>query len=80
MSLRRDRKHMCGLTNVDFRTKGDSESLRRFYPDLKGSNYGTMGHAALHFDLTAPVSVKEKIQVLSGLTSPKRPNPHQDDT
>ena len=30
MNIRRDRTHHCGLTNLDFRTKGDFESLDRY--------------------------------------------------
>ena len=33
---------MCGLTNVDFRTKGDSASVDRYNPSLKYTDMGTV--------------------------------------
>lgn len=30
MNIRRERAHNCGLTNLDFRTKGDFTSLDKY--------------------------------------------------
>jgi hypothetical protein len=30
MNIRKERTHQCGLTNLDFRTKGDIDSLDKF--------------------------------------------------
>ena len=43
MNIRRDRTHQCGLTNLDFRTKGEIESVDRYNPTLKYADFGTMG-------------------------------------
>jgi hypothetical protein len=42
MNVRKQRTHQCGLTNVDFRTKGDYTSVDRFNPTLKYADVGTM--------------------------------------
>ena len=43
MNIRKERTHQCGLTNVDFRTKGDVLSLDRYQPNLRNADFGTMG-------------------------------------
>jgi len=45
MNIRKERTHQCGLTNMDYRTKGDMESLERFHGSLKFSDFGTMGRS-----------------------------------
>lgn len=45
MNIRRDRTHQCGLTNLDFRTKGESETLDKYKPTLKFADFGTMGRS-----------------------------------
>ena len=42
MNVRKQRQHQCGLTNVDFRTKGDINSVDRFNHSLKYTDMGTM--------------------------------------
>jgi hypothetical protein len=42
MQVRRDRTHHCGLTNVDFRTKGDTQANDHFHPSHKFTDVGTM--------------------------------------
>ena len=45
MSLRKDRIHQCGLSNIDFRSKGDIENLNFFEPWKTYTNhFGTMGN------------------------------------
>ena len=43
MSLKRPRIHQCGFTNLDFRTKGDFESLKLYEPWQIPKEFGTMG-------------------------------------
>ena len=43
MSLKRPRIHQCGFTNIDFRTKGDFESLKLYEPWQIPKEFGTMG-------------------------------------
>jgi hypothetical protein len=42
MNVRKQRTHHCGLTNVDFRTKGDFANVDRYNPSLKYADVGTM--------------------------------------
>ena len=45
MSLRRDRLHLTGITNIDFRSKKDLTSVNFFQPWKTSSNFGTMGNS-----------------------------------
>ena len=42
MKVRKQRTHLCGLANVDFRTKGDHEANDNYNPSLKFTDLGTM--------------------------------------
>lgn len=48
MSLRRNRSHKTGISNIDFRTKRDEENLRIFEPWQTPKNFGTMGYKNYH--------------------------------
>ena len=50
MNVRKQRTHQCGLTNVDFRTKGDSSALDKFQPNMKYADAGTMGKASFRLN------------------------------
>ena len=54
MNVRKQRTHQCGLTNVDFRTKGDGAAQEKFNPNMKYSDTGTMNKAG--FKATAPAA------------------------
>ena len=43
MQVRKERTHACGLTNLDFRTKGDLANEDKFHFTTIRSNFGTMG-------------------------------------
>lgn len=45
MNVRKQRQHQCGLTNIDFRTKGDNAATDRYNPTLKYAEVGTMSKA-----------------------------------
>ena len=42
MKIRRERNHQSGLTNLDFRTKGEFDKVDHFAPSLKYTDFGTM--------------------------------------
>lgn len=42
MKIRRERTHQSGLTNIDFRTKGELDKADHFNPSLKFADFGTM--------------------------------------
>lgn len=42
MNVRKQRTHQCGLTNIDFRTKGDINAVDKYNPSLKYTDMGTM--------------------------------------
>ena len=43
MSLKKPRIHRCGFTNIDFRSKGDFESLKLYEPWKIPKDFGSMG-------------------------------------
>jgi hypothetical protein len=42
MKIRRERTHHSGLTNIDFRTKGELNKADHHNPSLKYADFGTM--------------------------------------
>jgi len=42
MNVRKPRQHQCGLSNIDFRTKGDQLAVDRYNPTMKFADTGTM--------------------------------------
>lgn len=42
MNVRKQRQHQCGLSNIDFRTKGDQLAQDRYNPNMKFADVGTM--------------------------------------
>ena len=42
MKIRRERQHQSGLTNLDYRTKGELDKVDHFNPSLKFADFGTM--------------------------------------
>ena len=42
MKVRQQRTHQCGLSNIDFRTKGDQVAQDRYNPTMKFADVGTM--------------------------------------
>ena len=42
MNVRKQRTHQCGLSNIDFRTKGDAGAVDKYNPTLKFADTGTM--------------------------------------
>ena len=45
MSLKRERSHHYGFTNIDYRTKQDKSALFLFQPWHNSKNFGTMGNS-----------------------------------
>ncbi len=65
MNIRRERLHQCGLTNLDFRTKGDSDNADRYHPSLKYAVFGTMGKSQ-YKRLHSVADPKEQVKITSG--------------
>ena len=57
MSLKRQRTHQCGFSNIDFRSKGEFENLKLFEPWKIPKDFGTMGKSNYHL----PYSESKKI-------------------
>ena len=65
MNIRRERLHQCGLTNLDYRTKGDIDNIDRYHPSLKYADFGTMGKSQ-YKRLHSMADPKEQLKVTSG--------------
>lgn len=72
MNRRRERVHHCGLTNIDFKTKGDAVSMQTYKPTLKHADFGTMGKTG--FEKT-PFSTFMKSKKKTGMTISENPDP-----
>lgn len=67
MNIRRDRTHQCGLTNLDYRTKGEVESVERFNPTLKHADFGTMGKSQFkRMTSAAATEFKDRVKLTGG--------------
>lgn len=60
MNVRKQRTHQCGLTNVDFRTKGDIQSVDRYNPSLKFTDMGTMSKTNFKQSIPADADLSER--------------------
>ena len=61
MSLKRERSHHYGFTNIDYRTKQDKSSLLLYQPWHYSKNFGTMGNS----NYLIPEDKKKKILKIS---------------
>ena len=43
MSLKRSRVHLSGISNIDFRTKGEIEEIKKYQPYHESKNFGMLG-------------------------------------
>ena len=67
------------MTNVDFKTKGDIQSVDRFNPSLKYTDMGTMTKTNFKYTLPHDADHKEKWKTQGGWMSMKKANPITDD-
>ena len=79
MNVRKPRTHQCGLTNVDFRTKGDVVSVDRYNPTLKYTDMGTMSKTNFKHALAADADLKESWKTKGGWLNMKKADPITDD-
>lgn len=77
MNRRKDRTHYCGLTNIDYRTKGDFDALTTFKPDLKFADFGTMGKTAFK---AATLSTFQRSKQKTGMQTAGLPDPRRHTT
>ena len=77
MNVRKERTHQCGLTNVDYRTKGDALNVDKFNPTLKFADVGTMSKS--HFKRTpSDVGFKEHLKLNGGWQTMRKPDPRSE--
>lgn len=78
MKQRKERSHLYGHSNLDFRTKNDTENLKIYQPWKVRTEFGTMGYSGFHPVLDESKKTKEvseklfnQQQTLSGIPDPK---------
>jgi hypothetical protein len=79
MNVRKPRAHQCGLTNVDFRTKGDQPASDRYNPSLKYTDMGTMSKSNFKQAIPADADKKEKWKTEGGWLPLKQADAITDD-
>ena len=73
MKIRRERLHQSGLTNVDFRSKGELDKVDYFQGTLKYSDFGTMSRTAYGRNPSA-TNFKEQVAISGGWLNSKYKN------
>ena len=78
MSLKRPRIHLSGISNNDFRTKGETRQIKRFQPFHESRNFGMLGLAnyklpfSIHQELFKPtIGINEGKFVENDVQNPK---------
>ena len=78
MSLKRNRSHYYGFSNIDFRTKQDKEAINLFQPWINKKDYGTMGNGNFTIATKSEKDILKiskninKLQnIISGIPDPK---------
>jgi len=73
MNIRRERVHHSGLTNLDFRTKGDLSQVEHYQPTLKFSDFGTMTKTQ-YKRVPSASTFKEQVAISGGWLNSKFKN------
>ena len=73
MKIRRDRAHQSGLTNLDFRTKGQLDNVDHYEPSLKYTDFGTMTKK-LYTRMPSAATFKEQVAISGGWLNSKYKN------
>ena len=78
MSLKRPRIHLSGISNNDFRTKGETKNIKRFQPYHESKNFGMQGLGnyklpfSIHKELFKPtIGLNEGKYVENDIQNPK---------
>lgn len=73
MKIRRERTHQSGLTNLDFRTKGQLDNVDHFEPSLKFTDFGTMSKTQ-YKRMPSAATFKEQVAISGGWLNSKFQN------
>ena len=78
MSLKRSRVHLSGISNIDFRTKGEIEEIKKYQPYHESKNFGMLGLGnyklpySIHKELFKPtIGINEGKYVENNIQNPK---------
>ena len=73
MNIRRERTHQTGISNIDFKKKGDPSQVEHFQPSLKYSDFGTMNKARYQ-RMPSAATFKEQVAISGGWLNSKNKN------
>ena len=68
MSLKKQRIHISGSSNIDYKSKHNTEQIEKYFPYLHPKNFGTMGQS----NYKLPFSVHEKLFKVTSLQNEKK--------
>ena len=78
MSLKRSRIHLSGISNIDFRTKGEIEEIKKYQPFHESKNFGMLGLSnhklpySIHKELFRPtIGINEGKYIQNDIQNPK---------
>ena len=78
MSLKRSRVHLSGISNIDFRTKGEIEEIKKYQPFHESKNFGMLGLGnyklpySIHKKLFKPtIGINEGKYIQNNIQNPK---------
>ena len=75
MNIKKERTHLSGLSNLDYRTKGDLAKVDHFQPNLKFSDFGTMNKTKYQ-RMPSAATFKEQVALSGGWQNSKYKNEH----
>ena len=73
MNIRRERQHHSGLTNLDFKSKGEVDRVNYFNPSLKYTDFGTMTKTQ-YKRVPSASTFKEQVAISGGWLNSKYKN------
>ena len=68
MSLKKQRIHISGSSNIDYKSKHDIKQIQKYYPYLQPKDFGTMGQS----NYKLPFSLHEKLFKVTTLLNEKK--------
>lgn len=80
MIARKQRTHSCGLSNIDYRTKGDVGNADRLTPSLKYSEFGTMNKIGFKHPLSKDLPSTDTWKTNGGWIAQRKHDPVKDES
>lgn len=73
MNIRRERTHQTGISNIDFKKKGEPSKVEHYNPSLKYTDFGTMNKSRYQ-RMPSAATFKEQVAISGGWQNSKYKN------